>query len=451
MRTNPPLAPVVPTAIVESNGASTHYNVANTGQLALSMSDAHVRGVLDALPTLANRAKIGPRPFPHPFPARMPLEVARAVIEGMSREGAMVLDPMIGSGTTSVAARVLHRPSIGFDIDPLAVILAAARCRPPPAPVFEDTAARVGECAEDGLCRLDVSPSLSTHEAAFLNRWFPRDGQLRLSALVNAILAESDVCVRATLIALFSSMIVTKQGGVTFALDVSRTRAHYSADKTPADPFVEWKRRARAFHRYADQSLLDSVPTDCLLARADARALPLPRATADLVLTSPPYLHAIDYMRASRFSLVWLGYTLSVLRDIRRETIGSERAINDGSLPKHLEEELTDSPTPARRKPMLRRYLRDLLTALQETRRCTKPGGIAVYVVGPSILSRRRYDGGDVLAQLARSVGWRVIGHTRRDFAANRRSLPPPHRNHRSQAINKRMSCEFYVALRNPE
>ena len=56
----------------------------------------------------------------------------------------------------------------------------------------------------------------------------------------------------------------------------------------------------------------------------DARNLPLKDGSVDLVLTSPPYLNAIDYMRCSKFSLVWMGHSIGGLRRIRTDSIGSE-------------------------------------------------------------------------------------------------------------------------------
>ena len=421
----------------------------------LRISDGQVRNVLEAIPSVANLAKSGKRPFPHPFPARMPLEVADAIVKGLSANGDTVLDPMVGSGTTVAAALALGRRSIGFDTDPLTVLLATARCRPAPPQRLKDAVLRVAEDARLGVASLsveDVNKALAGPEdIAFADRWFPSDTQLRLVALVGAILAEPNPTIRASLIALFSSMIVTKQGGITFGLDVSRTRAHYCPEKSPADVFAEWTRRARAFFRHAEASSCTMATTACLISRADARVLPVRDATADLVLTSPPYLDAIDYMRASRFSLIWIGHTLASLREIRGNMIGSERGLGTGSLPDNIEGILADSPACTRRRRMLRRYLVDMLATLQESRRCTKPGGVAVFVVGPSLLTRQRYDGGDVFADLARRVGWQSIGQARRDIAADGRSLPPPGGTLRSHALNKRMSCEFYVALRNPE
>ena len=443
----PPLAPVMlPTPPVTS--VRSRASVPR-------ISDRDVLDVLATLPSVANLARAGTRPFPHPFPARMPLEVASAIVKGLSTPREIVLDPMLGSGTTLAAALALGRRGIGCDTDPLAVVLATARCRPGRSRLLAAAVDRVAQDAKrraEDLRLDDLRASMAASEdVAFLDRWFPSDTQLRLFALVDAVLAESDLDTRATMIALFSSTIVTKQGGVTFGLDVSRSRAHYSAGKKPADVFAEWTRRARAFARYAEMASFALFTTPRVIARADARRLPLPDATADLILTSPPYLNAIDYMRASRFTLVWLGHTLSTLRGIRGGAIGTERGLATGLLPNRIERLLLDSPAPPRRQSTLRRYLVDMLATLRESRRCTKPGGLAVYVVGPSLLTRRRYDGGDVLAEIARCAGWRVVGQARRDFASDARSLPPPKRTLRRQAIHKRMSCEFYVALRNPE
>ena len=421
--------------------------------LAYGVSDKQILDVLETICSVATVGNKGPRPFPHPFPARMPVEVARAIVRGMSAKDDVVCDPMLGSGTTAAAALGLGRRSIGFDTDPLAVLLAIARCRPASPTNLATAVARVQENATARVhtsCLDTLRARLSgPDERDFLDRWFPQAAQLQLFALIDAILTEPNTETRTSLIALFSSMIITKQGGVTVGLDVSRSRAHYCAEKSPADPLCEWRRRAPAFIRHAESSSSTSALMGTI-AVGDARNLPMANATADLILTSPPYLDAIDYMRASRFSLVWLSYRLAHLRTIRGSTIGSERGLEAGTLPQDVEQLLIDSPMPTRRIPVLRRYLLDILSSLRESRRCTKPGGVAVYVVGPSLLTRGRYDGADVISELAQSVGWSVVGHSRRGIASDRRSLPPPKYPLRRRAINKRMSCEFYVALRNP-
>src|SRR5262245_27271476 len=71
--------------------------------------------------------RVPPRPV-HPFPARM---AAAIPWEELSTHGSRlrVLDPMSGSGTTLAVARTLGHRAIGFDTDPLAVLIGQAWCQ----------------------------------------------------------------------------------------------------------------------------------------------------------------------------------------------------------------------------------------------------------------------------------------------------------------------------------
>src|SRR5690242_13921422 len=59
----------------------------------------------------------------HPFPARMAPELVWDELPNHSPR-LRVLDPMAGSGTTLVTAKLRGHEAIGFDRDPLAVLIA---------------------------------------------------------------------------------------------------------------------------------------------------------------------------------------------------------------------------------------------------------------------------------------------------------------------------------------
>src|SRR5579872_2487222 len=61
----------------------------------------------------------------HPFPARMAPEI---VLRALRRDDGRkrVLDPMAGSGTTVVSARMRGYRAYGIDSDPLAVMITSA-------------------------------------------------------------------------------------------------------------------------------------------------------------------------------------------------------------------------------------------------------------------------------------------------------------------------------------
>src|SRR6266545_8290378 len=66
----------------------------------------------------------------HAFAAKCPPPLVRWGIERYSEPGETVLDPMMGSGTTLVEARLLSRHGIGIDIDPLARLIAEVKATP---------------------------------------------------------------------------------------------------------------------------------------------------------------------------------------------------------------------------------------------------------------------------------------------------------------------------------
>jgi len=51
-------------------------------------------------------------------------QIARNIIEMYSEEGENILDPMVGSGTTLIEAKLLNRNALGIDINPKAVELS---------------------------------------------------------------------------------------------------------------------------------------------------------------------------------------------------------------------------------------------------------------------------------------------------------------------------------------
>lgn len=395
----------------------------------------------------------GRRPFPHPFPARMPLEVARAAVANFSKAGDVVLDPMCGSGVVARAAQLERRHAIGRDVDPLAVYLSRAMCSIAPPDDYSTlcrAALRRAQSLAERPEYLAIKRSaLPAEDQAFISYWFTERAATELFALADAL---DELPATPTLLfaaVTFSSCIISRSGGASMAMDLSRSRPHRVATRKPKLPFQLWERNSASFSKYLEEATDHAVAADIRLG--DARDLDLEDDSVDAVITSPPYVNAIDYLRTSKFTLVFFGHELSVLRAIRSSSVGTERGLASGELPQALEAFVDAGVADERRKPLLRRYVHDMLLVLQETARVLRPGGRALFVVGPSILSRREYDGAEVLAKIAKEAGLDVVGHDRRDLSTTNRSLPPPNRNRRSASIHKRMTCELYVALRKPE
>ena len=390
----------------------------------------------------------GRKTFPHPFPARMPLEVAQAAIMAISKPGDMVLDPMTGSGVVPRAALTLGRQAIGTDVDPLAIMQARALCTScDPAAVVEAARMVMVEAREvlTGGWTEGLWSTLNDEDRKFVDYWFERDHADELFALALCLDTVSPPSLKPVIGTLLSSLIISKGSGASRAMDLSRSRPHRVASKVPRSPFAQWERKTKDFARFYE-TVTNVGRAD--LSVGDARELDLDDDSVDAIVTSPPYVNAIDYMRISKFTLIFLGKELRDLRAIRAGAVGTEVGMASGVLPTAFDALVDDHVTDAKRRPMMRRYLYDLRASLAESARVLKPGGHAIYVMGPSILSRRDYDAAKVLNEVAASVGFRPVANGRRDLAASRRSLPPPRRSQRGETLNTRMSCEVFVALR---
>jgi tRNA G10 N-methylase Trm11 len=119
--------------------------------------------------------------------------------------------------------------------------------------------------------------------------------------------------------------------------------------------------------------------------RGDARNLPLESESIDLVITSPPYLNAIDYMRGHKLSLVWMGHRIETLRKIRSESVGAEcggASASENEITNIVHEMGRVQRLPERFQKMIRRYVKDMNAVMSEISRVLVPKGLAVMVMG---------------------------------------------------------------------
>ena len=389
----------------------------------------------------------------HPFPARMPVSVAHHLIESLTTSDAVILDPMMGSGTTLIAAKQIGRRGIGFDRDYLAVRISRCATHDFDSDRLHQLRRQILEQAEavnrEKRFRLpEERKSLPEEDQEFIRYWFPSRSQKQLFSLAKVIHDYREGPEKDFAWVVFSSLIVAKSAGASYALDISRSRPHKRDDKPIVLPLDGWDRRFRsAMSRLP--FLNCEASGDVQIQQGDARHLVVKDASIDFVLTSPPYRNAVDYLRSHKFSLVWMGHDLESLRELRGTMVGTERGLwsLDG-LPESLEQRLKRSVREDRRRALLRRYLSDIRQILAETNRVLRPGGLAVLVVGPTMINARNSDAAETIWQIGKSVGLRAAGSAIRQLNSERRSLPPPGTTGQENSLSNRMRREVIVALR---
>ena len=367
----------------------------------------------------------------------------------------VVLDPMTGSGTTLVAARLRGHSAIGFDMDPLAVLIASTWVRNIDPGRITKKASEIMKRAEIRLKHLSSKtayPFGSDDETKkFIKFWFDVDNRKQLTALAFSIRALRDKNIRDVMWCAFSRLIITKKSGASLAMDVSHSRPHRAYIRAPH----------RAFDRFilAVNQIVKSAPfgsnsetVNAKVIVADARKMPLEAEAVDLIITSPPYLNAIDYLRGHKLSLVWMGHNIAELRLLRSTNVGTEKSSDKTELEPSLllvaKKMCFGDPLTSKSLGMLNQYVRDLYVLLGECFRVLKAEGKAVFVLGDCNIKKTFVANSVAVELIARQVGFKIESSRRRPLPENRRYLPPPATKSSGKAMQKRMREEVILTMR---
>jgi DNA modification methylase len=198
-------------------------------------------------------------------------------------------------------------------------------------------------------------------------------------------------------------------------------------------------------------NLLDSemLPKSGTIRRGDCRDLSaVKRGSIDAIVTSPPYLNAIDYLRGHKLSLVWLGHTTAELRDIRAGAVGTERAGSQSNSDENAELEnavRSIRKLPKRQRAIVRKYAQDAALLVAEMKRVLAPDGLMVLVLGDSNLRGVPVYNSRIFNYIAAKQGFLLEEERQRPLQSNRRYLPIAAA---SGALAKRMKNEVLQAYR---
>lgn len=281
----------------------------------------------------------------------------------------------------------------------------------------------------------------------YIDFWFAPVQQQQLRVLSYFLVAQPFIKSRQILEILrvvVSRLIVTKEPKASLARDTAHSRPHRTITENDFDVFKAIPKSLDHVLRAVEPS---RIRANVKTYRGDARKMGRIRdCSVDCIVTSPPYLNAIDYMRGHRLSLVWLGFSVSELRRVRARSVGAEIVDNrgtDGALKDFFAELSPD--VDDKKRSILRRYYRDLCNVADEAFRVLKPGGRATYVIGNSTVKGHEISNSDLLLTAAQASGFEVNQTYVRDIPENRRYMPMM--NSGQSTLSKRMRSEHVIVF----
>lgn len=353
-----------------------------------------------------------------------------------------VLDPMCGSGTVLSMASEHGHEARGYDLDPLAVLMSHVAVAPVDREELDVATTDVVRTAQRS--RTEALPWRDEETRSFARYWFGDAQLIQLTRVARAVNDLDDVTMRRVLQIALSRIIVTKRPKASLAADTSHSRPHRVIESSSYDVIKGFEQSARQLAGLLDKR---SLAGNAVVAHGDARSLDLADGEIDLVVTSPPYLTAIDYLRGHRLALIWLGYTVGELRTIRSTSVGAERGLHepDCAIARMVRMIETSCAAPERLpSSMIARYADDLVRLSAELFRVCRVGARVVTVVGNSSL-RGNFIRSDLLVRSAlRSVGFEVTSQRTRDLPESKRYMPVNTKDSRS-TMAYRMRTEIVL------
>jgi len=387
----------------------------------------------------------------HPFPARMAPDTVAHWLKALP-VGARVLDPMCGSGVVVRQSVLLGHRAKGFDIDPLAVLMSKVWTRKGNHAALYGAAdkvigrvERIGQFSHLQLPWIAKCPET----IKFIEYWFSepqRSDLARLACEIERLRGQDDGWLCDALQLALSRIIITKHAGASLAWDVSHSRPHRKRDENDFDVYGGFRKAVTRLAGLLDDEVL---PRSGTVRIGDCRKLStVKRGSVDAVVTSPPYLNAIDYLRGHKFSLVWMGHSIPELRDIRSGSMGTERA---GSRSESEEAATLERAVPSirslppRQRAIVHKYARDAGHMIREMQRVLSPGGLMVLVLGDSNLRGIPVYNSKIFKHISVESGFLLEEERKRPLQNDRRYLPIASA---SAALAKRMKVEVLQAYR---
>lgn len=217
-------------------------------------------------------------------------QLIESLLRAYCPEGATILDPFSGSGTTLLEASCLAMPAYGFELNPAAWILSRVYqfiniTKEERSATIESVQEKLLDAypAPDLLYKLNHSKVPLSDFAAFIHS-YNQSGTIEELAFVQALVILLDL---------------------------------YDKDLTTKLLYDYFYKLSHLILR------LPYSPATITAQLADARCLPLDDDAIDFVLTSPPYINVFNYHQNYRRSAEILGWDLL---KIAKSEIGSNRA-----------------------------------------------------------------------------------------------------------------------------
>ncbi|MCI0448571.1 MAG: hypothetical protein L0Y79_02150 [Chlorobi bacterium] len=368
--------------------------------------------------------------YPAKFIPHLPKWAISKYLNGF--ENKTILEPFCGSGTTLVEGILAGHNVIGFDVDPLSVLISKVKIT------------RIDVPTLDIICDWLIKNIKRKRNGNFkpacenLKHWFTEDAIRKLS-LIRGLIDQIQVRFGSEkeikdivdlLIICFSSIIrrVSNADNESQKTYVSHTKLKMPEEVNNLffQQLVLFFDRIRLFTDIVNPNLHSKVVCTSsnvfLLDKLEGHNI-------DLVITSPPYIKSIDYIYNQMAELFWVGdlfdmQTQDKQNGKKREYIGNKHLskvefkhytpINTPFGIESLDKKLqivfnSDKKNGHKHSYITYKYFLEMEKHFKEMSKCLTVGTPYIVIIGDSKVSGTYFDTANIVIEIARRNGFKLI------------------------------------------
>jgi len=343
----------------------------------------------------------------HPYPARFIPQIPNVFIRVFTKEGETVVDPFCGCGTTLLESMIHRRKSIGNDLNPLASLISRAKTR-----ILEDDEIIL---LKNKLKQVERYVKSDRRKPEYIKKLPKRN----ISNLFNREIVNEISLIREGFEEIKHESIAAYELSLVALSATIWTFVENGKNGTPINFFDFFSKKLnnmittiKKLRQIAEKSFTSVV------IEGDARVLDIKSKSVSLIVTSPPYVNALDYYRVHMYNMLWLG--IDYLKFKKHEIGGHSHFINN-------------------RFRLLTEYLADMLRSMIEMNRILKNGGHCVIVVGNSSIEYELIESYKHFINFAPHTGFKLVSTYFRNIDVTRK--------YTSKDVGK-INDEYIVLLR---
>lgn len=346
------------------------------------------------------------------------MSLVRSKLETLP-DGAMVLEPFSGSGTTPLVAQEMGLRCEAQDINPFLVWFGNAKLAEYDEKArasFDDARASIVETSRSGFPNDYWTPPLFKIE-----KWW-NPPTLQALASIKHCIGQYSGRVRDLLdVAFCRVMIASSNASFNHQSMSFKDIPEYDGKDQQAD----FDRVVAAFAdetAYIAATLQQPMTNTSFVREGDSTSSFAGFKPADMVITSPPYANRMSYIRELRPYMYWLGFldTGEAAGNLDWKTTGGTW----GSASTKVKSWAPDSGTPIDRDldavcekildgksgsilaPYVSKYFHDMWNHFKAITPLVKPGGELCYIVGNSTFSGNDVPAQEWYADMMRALGY---------------------------------------------